>query len=62
MISFVSMDDLYSLVDQLLLLSTLMAGFAVALMTGSSVGLEEFALADSFNFRATLVMTSKRRW
>ena len=55
MIAFVSMDDLYSLIDQLLLLSTLMAGFAVALMTGSSVGLEEFAQADSFNFRATFI-------
>jgi len=55
MLRSTGMDDLMSLVDTLLLLSTLMAGFSVALMTGSSVSNDDHANADSFNFRATFI-------
>ena len=50
-----SVDDITSTVDTLLLLDTLMLGFLIALLTQSSAGKSDFIEADAISFRTTLV-------
>ena len=50
-----SVEDITSVLDTLLLLDTLMLGLLIALLTGSSAAKEDFMAADSFSFAVTLV-------
>ena len=51
----ISVDDITSMIDTLLLLDTLMLGFLIALLTQSSAGKSDFMERDGFNFRTVLV-------
>ena len=53
--SSISMSDITSLLDILLLMDTLMAGFQIALLTAPAIERTDIMGRDAFNFKTTLV-------